>query len=121
METTTLMSRATTRAVFGSARPPLRIENDIMKAKIMPVPGSSDFIQLLPYDGLLRPKHFQNLSRCSASGKSLWTAELPTRSDSDAYVNVQVDGKQVIAWSWSCYRVELSIETGAIENVVFTK
>jgi hypothetical protein len=88
--------------------------------KIMAVPGSSDFIQLLPYDGVGTPKYFQNLSRCSASGESLWIAELPTRSDGDAHVDAQIEGNRIIAWSWSCYRVELSIDSGAVEKSVFT-
>lgn len=89
--------------------------------KILEVPGSSDFIQLPPFDAPDRPKHFQNLSRCSASKESVWVADLPTRSEPDAYVDVQVEGNRVIAWSWSCYQVELSVDSGAIEKVVFTK
>ncbi len=87
----------------------------------MPVPGSLDFVRLLPYDGLGRPKHFQNLSRCLASGESVWIAELPTRSEPDSYVEAQIEGNRVIAWSWSCYRVELNIDSGAIEKSFFTK
>jgi hypothetical protein len=92
------------------------------KAKRIEIPGSSDFIQLLPYDGLHRPKHFRNLLRCSESGESLWVAELPTGSgDNDAYVNAEVREGRVFAWSWSCYRVELNLDSGTIENSIFTK
>jgi hypothetical protein len=90
-------------------------------AKRVEIPGSSDFIQLIPYDSFGAPKHFQNLSRCSASGETVWVAELPTRSDNDAYTNAEIQGEQVVAWSWSCYRVELNLHSGAIEKSVFTK
>jgi len=90
-------------------------------AKRIEIPGSSDFIQLLPYDILDRPNHFQNLSRCLASGEKVWVDDLPTLSDIDAYVNAQIEGGRVIAWSWSCYRVELNIALGSIENSTFTK
>lgn len=92
-----------------------------MNAKRMSIPGSPDFIQLIPYHSLGRPKHFQNLSRCSTSGRIVWTAELPTRSENDAYVEAQIEGNQVIAWSWSCFRVKLNLESGVIEDTVFTK
>jgi hypothetical protein len=51
----------------------------------------------------------------------VWVAKLPTRSDNDAYVNVQIEGERVVAWSWSCYRVELNMVSGSIENSTFTK
>jgi hypothetical protein len=90
-------------------------------AERIEIPGSSDFIQLLPYDSSGAPKQFQNLSRCLASGEKVWVAELPSRSDNDAYVNVQIEGERVVAWSWSCYRVELNMVSGSIENSTFTK
>jgi hypothetical protein len=93
-----------------------------MKAKRIAISGSSDFIQLIPYDSLGRPKHFKNLSRCSASGETLWIAELPESPGSnDAYVDAQIENGRLIAWSWSCYRVALNLESGAIENSIFTK
>jgi hypothetical protein len=51
----------------------------------------------------------------------MWVAELPTRSDNDAYVNAQIEAERVIAWSWSCFRVEIDIKSGIIENSTFTK
>lgn len=93
-----------------------------MKAQQIKIPGSSDFIQLLSYDSFGRPKHFKNLSRCSASGETLWIAELPESPGSnDAYVNARIESGRLFAWSWSCFRVELNLESGAIENSVFTK
>ncbi len=92
-----------------------------MTGKRIEIPGSSDFIQLIPYDSLGTPKHFQNLSRCLTSGEEVWVADLPTRSENDAYVDAQLEGERVIAWSWSCYRVELNISSGCIENSTFTK
>jgi len=82
--------------------------------------GSPDFIQLLSYRRTHREKNFQNLSRCSASGEPVWIAKLPT-STGDAYIDFEIVGQRVIAWSWSCFRVEMNIETGAIESSIFTK
>ena len=73
-----------------------------MTTKRIAIPGSSDFIQLVPYDTIGAPKHFENLSRCLASGATVWVAQLPTRSEPDAYTNAQIEGERVIAWSWSC-------------------
>jgi hypothetical protein len=93
-----------------------------VKARRIEIPGSSDVIELLPYNSSGRPKHFQNLSRCSASGESLWVARLPTiPGDNDAYVDAEIRDGRVLAWSWSCFRVELNIESGRIENSIFTK
>jgi hypothetical protein len=100
---------------------PSKHENAV-KAKRLEIPGSSDFIQLLPYDSFSRPKHFRNLSRCSASGESLWVAELPESPGSnDAYVNAEIKDGRLLAWSWSCFQVELNLQSGAIENSIFTK
>jgi hypothetical protein len=93
-----------------------------VKTKRIEIPGSSDFIQLLPFDQSARPKHFENLSRCSASGESVWRASLPTiPGDHDAYVDAEIRDGRLFAWSWSCFRVELNIESGRIENSIFTK
>ena len=92
-----------------------------MTARKLAIAGSSDFIQLVSYDAVGAPKHFENLSRCAASGETVWVAQLPTRSEPDAYTNAQIEGTRVVAWSWSCYRVELNIESGSIENSIFTK
>ena len=91
-----------------------------VKAKKLKIPSSSDFIELLPYNGLGTPRHFQNLSRCSPSGESVWLAELPTNSV-DSYVDIEIEGHRVIAFSWSCYRVEINIDSGAVEKSTFTK
>jgi hypothetical protein len=93
-----------------------------VKAIRIEIPGSSDFIQLVPYDAFGRPKHFRNLLRCSSSGEHLWVAELPTiPGENDAYVNAEVENGRLLAWSWSCYRIELNLHSGAIENSIFTK
>ena len=93
-----------------------------MKAKRIEIPGSSDFVQLLPFGTPGKPKQFRNLSRYSSSGDPVWTADLPTNvALSDAYVDVALEDGRLFAWSWSCYRVELNIDTGKIETSVFTK
>lgn len=81
-----------------------------MKALQIKILGSSGVIQLLPYDSFGRPKHFKNLSRCSASGDTLWIAELPESPGSnDAYVNARIENGRLFAWSWSCFQVELNL------------
>jgi hypothetical protein len=36
-------------------------------------------------------------------------------------VDAEIRDGRVLAWSWSCFRVELNIESGRIENSIFTK
>src|SRR5262245_2185280 len=95
-------------------------EWNTVNARKLRIPDSSDFIQLLPHDTFGASRHFQNLSRCMASGEVVWIAELPTASD-DTYTSVEIEDGRLVAWSWSCYRVELNIESGTIENSIFTK
>jgi outer membrane protein assembly factor BamB len=92
----------------------------VAKAKRIEIPGSSDFIELNPYDSFGPLTHARNLARHASTGESVWVAELPT-SSGDAYVEALIVNDKVIGWSWSGYRVALNIESGKIETSAFTK
>jgi hypothetical protein len=51
----------------------------------------------------------------------VWVADLPDATGNDAYVAVKFEGGRLVAHSWSCYRVEIDIETGKILSKIFTK
>jgi hypothetical protein len=85
----------------------------------IPLPGSSDVLELAPtIDGL---GYTASITRRRRDGSAAWTA-LPPRGDpQDAWTAVRVDGQQVVADSWSCFEVRLDLDTGKEINRQFTK
>lgn len=68
------------------------------------------------------PKHrqFKNCIALDQDGKKLWTAEHPTSSTSDFYVNF-IKGQKNWLWNFSCYECEVDFTNGKLKNVIFTK
>jgi len=70
-----------------------------------------------------RPDHpyggFQNLVRVAPDGSIVWRAELPERDDK--YVNANLVGGRVSAYSWSGFDVEIDVDTGMIVSKRFSK
>lgn len=87
------------------------------------IPSSTDRIVLLDYYHRRQKKEgdFQNLMRRRADDSIVWYADLPSPGANDAYVSADWQGNELIANSWSCYRVELDLETGHILSKTFTK
>jgi hypothetical protein len=55
-----------------------------------------------------------------ADGSVDWRA-LPPEGASDAWVTVYLDGNEVVANSWSCWRVRFDLATGIETSRLFTK
>jgi len=84
------------------------------------IPGSDDALVLLDYMG--EPAGpCRNLVRIQADGQIVWRAELPSSSNTEAYVAVDIDGGLLVAKSWTGYRVILDELTGKIRESNYTK
>jgi hypothetical protein len=62
---------------------------------------------------------FQNLVRISADGSVIWRAQMPTNSSGEAYVQMRVEGEDLVAWSFTGLMVHLDPETGRIRSREF--
>ena len=90
----------------------------MVQRKWLALPDSTDRLVLLSYeDG---PPRFANLTRVNADGSEIWVAT-DTPEDQDAWVDVVLQGEEVIATSWSGWRVSLALDTGEEVGRVFTK
>src|SRR5438046_1181703 len=87
--------------------------------KVMPVPGSDDRVALLDHVSSDPNRPFNNLARYRRDGSVVWRAELPDLGV-DSYVDFELSG-ELKAWSWSCYRVTLDLDSGRITSRTFTK
>ena len=84
----------------------------------MPIPGSDDTLDLAPTnDGL---GYAASITRRGRDGSVRWTAG-PPEGERDAWTAVRLEGPYVIANSWSCYLVQLDLETGGEIGRTFTK
>lgn len=86
---------------------------------MIPLPGSDDILDLEPTsDGF---GYTASITRRGPDGAAAWTA-LPPRGDmQDAWTTVRVDGKEVVANSWSCFEVRFDLDTGREIARQFTK
>jgi len=85
----------------------------------MPIPDSDDTLDLAPTDDGLG--YAASITRRGADGSVRWTAIPPEGTRQDAWMAVRLEGARVIADSWSCYLVELDLETGSEVARTFTK
>ena len=85
----------------------------------MPIPDSDDILDLAPTDDGLG--YASSITRRGADGSVTWTAIPPERTTRDAWMAVRLEGPRVIANSWSCYLVQLDLETGSEVARTFTK
>jgi hypothetical protein len=68
------------------------------------------------------PKVFGNLFRFSPQGHVVWIAKMPEIvAESDYYVQMEMDGNELVANSWTAFRVQIDIRNGHILKRVFTK
>ena len=75
--------------------------------------------QLLDY--IAGPKTFANLLLVRIEGTIAWQAPPPDQSSNDAFVELGWDGDDLVANSWSGYRVSFDSATGAIKGQAFVK
>ena len=76
----------------------------------LPIPKSEDLIVMMKY-----VTTFRNVFRCKPDGSIQWQAELPTEKG-DVYTNIEWKGDKLIAYSRSCIKVSLDINTGKIQT-----
>ena len=85
----------------------------------MPIPDSDDILDLAPTDDGLG--YAASITRRRSDGSDSWTAIPPEGAPQDAWTTVRLEGPRVIASSWSCYLVQLDLETGGEIARTFTK
>lgn len=70
----------------------------------------------------LAPKHrqFNNCQAFNSEGKLIWTAEHPTTTTSDFYVEF-MDSKKNRLWNFGCYICKLDFKSGKLLKADFTK
>lgn len=85
----------------------------------MPIPDSDDTLDLAPTDDGLG--YAGSITRRGSDGSVRWTAMPPKVEPQDAWTAVRLEGPRVIANSWSCYLVQLDLETGDEIARTFTK
>ena len=68
------------------------------------------------------PKHtqFQNCKAFDDDGKLIWTAEHPTNSAADSYVEFMNETDDKL-WNFACFVCELNFKNGRLKNAVFRK
>ena len=85
----------------------------------MPIPDSDDTLDLaLTDDGL---GYASSITRRGADGSVTWTAIPPEGTPQDSWMAVRLGGPRGIARSWSCYLVQLDLETASEVARTFTK
>lgn len=66
----------------------------------------------------------RNLIRTTIDGIELWRAEPPLYREAgqnDCFTQIAWDGEALIAWTWSCFKVEVNLANGAVTTLAFTK
>ncbi len=77
---------------------------------------------LIIYDYMDYPryKQAQNLMAYDLDGNVLWTAEHPTNTTADCYVNF-ISEDPLWVWNFACYECRIDINSGKLIDKVFTK
>jgi len=94
-----------------------------MSARILsqvPIPASRDTIVLLDWTSD-EARHGRNLVRITPEGQVVWRATPPENGTLDSFVAVEWEGAVLTASTWSCYRVTVDVDSGAITVLYFTK
>jgi uncharacterized protein YbaA (DUF1428 family) len=83
------------------------------------LPRSDDVLELAPTADDFG--YTASITRRRRDGTAAWTA-LPPRGDvQDAWTAVQLNGNEVVAYSWSAFEVRLDLDTGREITRQFTK
>jgi len=85
----------------------------------MPIPDSDDTLDLAPADDGLG--YAASITRRGNDSSIRWKAIPPEGEPQDAWTAVRLEGPRVIANSWSCYLVQLDLETGGEITRTLTK
>lgn len=87
--------------------------------RTVPIPDSDDTLDLAPTDDGLG--YTASITRRGTDGSVRWTAMPPEGAPQDAWTAVRLEGARLIATSWSCYLIQLDLETGSEIARTFTK
>ena len=71
-------------------------------------------------DEIPRHRQFNNCQAFDRNGKLIWTAEHPTNTTADFYVEF-MDSKKNKLWNFGCFVCELDFKNGKLIKAVFTK
>ena len=85
----------------------------------MPIPDCDDTADLAPTDDGLG--YAASITRRGSDGSVRWTAIPPEVERQDAWTAIRLECTRMIANSWSCYLVQLNLETGSEIARTFTK
>ena len=85
----------------------------------MPIPDRDDTLDLVPTDDGLG--YAASITRRGSDSSVRWTAIPPEGKPQDTWSAVRLEGRRVIANSWSCYLVQLDLETGCEMARTLTK
>src|SRR5574341_1168038 len=88
--------------------------------KIMPMPGRPGCIVLLDHREFSRSeiRYLGNLINVGPDGKTIWS--VPLFRSHDSFVDFDWEGNMLFANTWSCFRVQIDLETGKILSRIFT-
>jgi hypothetical protein len=67
------------------------------------------------------PKNFLNLLRLRHDGTVAWHAQLPDSSGNDAFVEFEWQDGELMANSWSGYRIRIDLQDGSTRDETFVK
>lgn len=85
---------------------------------VAPLEGGAQCVLLLDPDSSKQPV-FENLLCINKEGDVVWTAKLP--DSPDAFVRISLEGKMILANSWSGFLLKLDAHTGKEIERVFVK
>lgn len=71
-------------------------------------------------DNVPKFRQFNNCMAFDANGNWIWTAEHPTSTTSDFYLDF-MDSKSNKLWNFGCFVCSLNFKTGKLKSADFTK
>ena len=99
-------------------------EGRAMDAPILQAAALPDGGALTLYDWMAcEVRDGRNLVRMDVSGREIWRAE-PTlfgSNQNDCFTKFELDGDDLTAWTWSCFRVSVDLGSGIVRTREFTK
>jgi outer membrane protein assembly factor BamB len=108
---------------WDAATGEIRWQGELLGAPVSDVkaiPGTERAVVLLDYISRSSGP-FQNLACVDEDGQVVWTASLPSASNTDAYVSFELGRETIFANSWSGYQVQIDLLSGSIRDKSFTK
>jgi hypothetical protein len=80
-----------------------------------------DCILLFDPDASSKAKYWKHLIRITPDAEVLWEIGAPNLPNNFLDIQLSIDGENIIAWTWDCYRLLIDKNTGTIISSAFTK